>query len=87
MMKRTFILWELELKRMVRRLPVMLAEAVLLLCILGMVAFGAAKLLYRDAPAIQITIAVIEKEKNPLTDLLFNYVQGMESGMMKRTFI
>ena len=79
MMKRTFVLWTLELKRTTRQLPAMLAEAVLLLGILGMVAFGSVKLLYRDAPAIQITIAVIEKEKNPLTDLLLNYVQGMES--------
>lgn len=78
-MKRTCILWALELKRTIRQVPVMLAEAVLLLGILGMAAFGAAKLLYRDAPAIQITIAVVEKEKNPLTDLLLNYVQGMES--------
>jgi len=79
MMKRTFVLWGLELKRTIRQLPMMLAEAVLLLGILGLTAFGAAKLLYRDAPAVQITIAVIEKEKNPLTDLLLNYVQGMES--------
>lgn len=78
-MKKTFILWKLELKRTIRQLPVMLAEAVLLMGILGMLSFGTAKLLYRDAPAIQITIAVIEKEKNPLTDLLLNYVQGMES--------
>lgn len=78
-MKRTFVLWTLELKRTIRQLPAMLAEAVLLLGILGMIAFGAAKFLYRDAPVIQITIAVIEKDKNPLTDLLLNYVQGMES--------
>lgn len=79
MTKRAFVLWKLELKRTIRLLPVILAEAVLLLSILGMIAFGAAKLLYRDVPAIRITIAVIEKEKNPLTDLLLNYIQGMES--------
>ena len=79
MTKRAFVLWKLELKRTIRQLPVILAEAVLLLSILGMIAFGAAKLLYRDVPAIRITIAVIEKEKNPLTDLLLNYIQGMES--------
>lgn len=78
-MTKTFILWKLELKRTIRQLPVMLAEAVLLFGILGLTAFGAVKFLYQDAPAVQITIAVIEKEENPLTALLLNYVQGMES--------
>lgn len=57
----------------------MLAEAVLLLGILGIFAFGAVTFLYRDVPVLQITIAVVEEEENPLTDLLLQYVQGMES--------
>ncbi|MCM1174546.1 MAG: ABC transporter permease [Blautia sp.] len=78
-MKRTFLLWKLELKKTIRQMPVMLVEAFLLLVLIGMIAFGAAKLFYQDAPAVRITIAVIEKEENPLTDLLLYYVQGMES--------
>lgn len=79
MMKKTLILWKLELKHMLRQLPAMLLEVILLLSILGIFAFGAAKLLVRDVPPLQITIAVVEKEENPLTSLLLNYVQGMES--------
>ncbi len=77
--KRTFILWKTELKRTIRQLPAMLFAAVLLLGVFGVTAFGAAKLFYRQTPALQITIAVIEKEENPLTDLLLGFVQGMES--------
>ena len=56
----------------------MLAEAVLLLGILGIFAFGAVKFLYRDVPVLQITIAVVEEEENPLTDLLLQYLQGTQ---------
>lgn len=79
MMKKTLILWKLELKRMLKQTPLMLLEAVLLLGVLGIFTFGVAKLWLRDAKALQITIAVVEKEENPLTNLLLNYVQGMES--------
>ena len=78
-MKRTLILWKLELKRTIKLLPAMLLEAALLFAVLGAVAYGASKLLYRDSPMLQITIAVIEEEENPLTDLAMQYIQGMES--------
>ncbi|MDE5597669.1 MAG: ABC transporter permease, partial [Lachnospiraceae bacterium] len=78
-MKRTLILWKLELKRTIKLLPAMLLEAVLLFAVLGAVAYGASKLLYRDSPMLQITIAVVEEEENPLTDLAMQYIQGMES--------
>ncbi|MCM1387315.1 MAG: ABC transporter permease [Bacillus sp. (in: Bacteria)] len=73
------ILWKLELKRTIKLLPAMLLEAVLLLGILGAVTFGASKLLYKDSPIIQITVAVIEEEENPLTNLALHYIQSMES--------
>ncbi len=78
-MDRAFILWKLELKRMCRLLPGMIAEAALLLIVMGAITFGVTKLLYRDATVIQIKIAVIEEEENPLTDLALQYIQSMES--------
>lgn len=78
-MKETLILWKLELKRTIKLLPAMLLEAALLLAILGAVAYGASKFFYRDSPMLQITIAVIEEEENPLTDFALQYIQGMES--------
>ena len=78
-MKRTLILWKLELKRTIKLLPAMLLEAALLFSVLGAIAYGVSKLLYRDSPMLQITIAVIEEEENPLTDLAMQYIQGMES--------
>ena len=78
-MKRTLILWKLELKRTIKLLPAMLLEAALLFAVLGAVAYGASKFPYRDSPMLQITIAVVEEEENPLTDLAMQYIQGMES--------
>lgn len=78
-MGRAFILWRLELKRMCRLLPGMIAEAALLLILMGAITFGVTKFLYRDAQVLQIKIAVIEEEENPLTDLALQYIQSMES--------
>ena len=78
-MKQTLILWKLELKRTIKQLPGMLLEAVLLLAVLGVAAFGAVKFLYQDSSIVQVSVAVVEEEENPLTDLVINYVQGMES--------
>ena len=78
-MKRTLILWKLELKRTIKLLPAMLLEVALLFAILGAIAYGVSKFLYRDSPMLQITIALIEEEENPLTDLAMQYIQGMES--------
>lgn len=78
-MKNTLILWRLELKRTIKLMPSMLLEAALLIVVLGAIAFGVGKLLYQDSDIIQINVAIVEGEENPLTDLVINYVQGMES--------
>ena len=76
---RTFILWRLEGKRTLKMLPAMLAEALIILMLLGAVAFGTVKLLYHDLPVMQITIALVEEQESPLMDMALTYVQGMES--------
>ena len=76
---RTFILWRLEGKRTLKMLPAMLAEALIILMLLGAIAFGAIKLFYQDSPVMQITIALVEEQESPLMDMALTYVQGMES--------
>ncbi|MCM1040450.1 MAG: ABC transporter permease [Ruminococcus sp.] len=76
---RTFILWYLEGKRTLKMLPAMFAEAFVILGLLGVIAFGAARLLYRDSPVMQITIVLVEEQESPLMDMALTYVQGMES--------
>ena len=78
-MRNTLILWRLELKRTLLLMPAMLLEAGILLVVLGAIAFGVGKLLYQDDAIVQINVAIIEEEENPLTELAVNYVQGMES--------
>lgn len=60
-------------------LPAMLAEAFIILALLGAVALGAVKMLYQDSPVMQITIAIVEEKESPLMDMAITYVQGMES--------
>lgn len=57
----------------------MLLEAALILAVLLAVTFGASKLIYKDSPLVQITIAVTQEEQNLLTNLAIQYIQGMES--------
>lgn len=76
---RTFILWRLEGKRTLKMLPAMLAEALIILMLLGAIAFGAVKLFYQDSPVMQITIALVEEQESPLMDMALTYVRGMES--------
>lgn len=78
-MRNTLVLWKLELKRTFLLMPAMLLEAGILLIILCTIAFGVGKLLYKDSSIVQIDVAIIEEEENPLTELAVNYVQGMES--------
>lgn len=60
-------------------LPAMLLEAALILAVLFAVTFGASKLIYKDSPMVQITIAVAQEEQSLLTNLAIQYIQGMES--------
>lgn len=78
-MKSTLLLWKLEWKHTLKLWPGMLLEAVVIIGLLAAVAFGAGKLLYQDSPMIQITIGVVEEEENPVTDLMLQYIQSMES--------
>lgn len=78
-MRNTLVLWRLELKRTFLLMPAMLLEAGMLLVILSAIAFGVGKLIYRDSSIVQINVAIVEEEENPLTELAVNYVQGMES--------
>ncbi|MBQ6806261.1 MAG: ABC transporter permease [Lachnospiraceae bacterium] len=78
-MKNTLLLWKLEWKHTLKLLPGMLLEAILIVSLLVAVAFGAGKFFYRDKPLIQITIAVVEEEENPMTELMLQYLQNMES--------
>lgn len=78
-MRKILFLWRLELKRTVKMLPSMFCFAAALLAVTAAVAYGAGRLLYREAPVFEVTVAVVEEEKNPLTEFAINYIQGMES--------
>lgn len=78
-MKKVLTLWRVDLKRTMKLLPAMLLTAVLLLAVLSGIVIGLLNTVYKDSPAIQITVAVVDENDNPLTDLVIQYIQGMES--------
>lgn len=78
-MGKVLTLWKLDLKRTMKLLPSMLFTAVLLLAVLSGIVIGLVNTVYKDSPAIQITVAVIDENDNPLTDMVIQYIQGMES--------
>lgn len=78
-MKKVLTLWRLDLKRTMKLLPAMLFTAVLLLAVLSGIVIGLLNTVYKDSPAIQITVAVVDENDHPLTNLVIQYIQGMES--------
>ena len=59
---------KLELKRAFKRLPHMAAGAIVLMAMLGTIAFAASKLLYGETTLERVTIGVVLPEKTGLPD-------------------
>lgn len=66
-------------KKTVKTLPKMFLQAILLMALIGMIAFCGVKLLEKEPLAVRADIAVVMKEENLLTQMALGYVEGMES--------
>ena len=77
-MKRFWIWFQTEYKRAALRLPAALGRAVILLCLVGMIAFCAQKirLASADREPVQIGYAA---EESPLIRMAVSYVENMEA--------
>lgn len=69
----------IEMKKTLRMLPRMLLQAVLLLFLTGMIAWGGVRSMERDPLTPGAEIAVVVREDNGMTRLALNYVENMES--------
>lgn len=83
-MKRLLLLWILEGKCLLKRLPGMMAVVFVLLALLTMAGIGCLHLLEKDAPVMSVTVALIADEPagdeaEDMTKLALAYVEGMES--------
>lgn len=83
-MKKLLLLWILEGKCLVKRLPGTLVVIFVLLTLLAIAGIGGLRLMGEDTPVLSITVALIADESTgdeteDMTKLALAYVEGMES--------
>lgn len=77
-MKRYLFWLKIEYKRAAALLPKIMLKAIMLVCVLGMIAFGANKLLSAQTDEQKIKIGFVAEESN-MTNMLLSFVENMES--------
>ena len=76
----------MEINKMMRMLPRMLLQAILLMGIIGMIAFCGVKSMDKEPLAVKVDIAVVMKENNTMTRMAVGFVESMESVSQFCTF-
>lgn len=69
----------LEIKKIIKMFPRMLLQAILLMVLIGVIAFCGVKGMEREPLAVNVDIGVVVREDNTMTRMTLNYVQNMES--------
>ena len=69
----------LEIKKTIKIFPRMLLQAILLMAIIGTIAFCGVKSMEREPLAVNVDIGVVVREDNMMTRMALGYVQNMES--------
>lgn len=83
-MKKLLLLWILEGKCLLKRLPGMLAVVFVLLFLLAVAGIGGLRFIGKDTPVLSVTVALIADEStgdetNDMTELALAYVEGLDS--------
>ncbi|WP_434310851.1 ABC transporter permease [Hominifimenecus sp. rT4P-3] len=82
--------WNLQLlegKRAFRKLPQILVGAVVLIGIVGTIAFCGQKLLYQDEASGRIPIAVVNEGESETVDMVLSFLENMETVASLCSFI
>ncbi len=69
----------LEVKKTLRMFPRMLLQAILLMILIGTIAFCGVKSADKEPLAVSVEVAVASQEDNRLTKMALSYVENMES--------
>ena len=69
----------LEIKKTIKMFPRMMLQAILLMVLIGVIAFCGVKSMEREPLAVSVDIGVVVREDNSMTRMTLNYVQNMES--------
>lgn len=68
-----------EMKKTICMFPRMLLQAILLMVLIGVIAFCGVRSMEREPLAVSVNIGVVVREDNRMTRLALNYVENMES--------
>ena len=69
----------LEIKKTIRLFPRILLQAILLMALIGVIAFCGVKSMEREPLAVSVDIGVVVREDNMMTRMALSYVENMES--------
>ncbi|MBP3474849.1 MAG: ABC transporter permease [Lachnospiraceae bacterium] len=69
----------MEMNKMMRILPRMLLQAILLMVLIGTIAFCGVKSMEKEPLAVGVDIAVVVREDNAVTQMAIGFVENMES--------
>lgn len=69
----------IEVKKMLGMFPRMLLQAIMLMVLIGTIAFCGVMSMERDPLAIQVKIGVVVREDNVMTQMALKYVENLES--------
>ena len=76
-----------EMKKTIGMFPRMLLQAILLMILIGVIAFCGVKSMEREPLAVSVNIGVVVREDNRMTRLALNYVENMESVSQLCSFV
>lgn len=68
-----------EIKKMVGMFPRMLLQAIMLMILIGAIAFCGAKTMEKEPLAVRADIGVVVREENMMTTMALGYVENLES--------
>ncbi len=77
----------IEIKKTIRMLPRMTSQAILLMVLIGAVAFCGAKSMEREPLAVSADIGIVVHEDNIMTQMALGYVENLESASKVCHFI
>lgn len=69
----------MEVNKTMHMLPRMLLQAILLIVIIGMIAFCGVKSMEKEPLAVSVDIAVVVRDDNTMTQMAIGFVESMES--------
>ena len=68
-----------EIKKTIGKFPHMLLQAILLMVLIGAIAFCGVKSMEQEPLAVNVDIGIVVREDNRMTRMALNYVENMES--------